>query len=417
VALRLAYLALARVLSWLALLDRSDAAKEVEILVLRHEVAVLRRGMHLAPSSTRRSTTRVSGRFEADGETTAVGGQGATRYGTGFRFALEADSGLALIRDTGRTSRFDIHDPDPRGASERLSAESILSAVNAPIVAHGRLWGAITVASRRQRLVDDTAQRMADFAELVGTAIANAESQAALAVSRARVVATADETRRRIQRDLHDGAQQRLVSLALQVRSLHAAIPAEQVELHGEIDQIAVGLTLAVEELRELASGILPAVLTKGGLGPALKVLGRRGDLGHGLGRLRAARRCRSTSTCRRTSGCHRTSRSAPTVWSPRHWPTRPSMQELPGSRSAPRGATAPSRLSSATTAGVAPTSPGSGLIGLKEGLIGLKDRADAVGGRISLHSARAEGTILRVELPLTSPSSDSRVAGAPERA
>ena len=215
-------------------------------------------------------------RFETDGETTVVGGQGATRYGTGVRFALDVDSGLALLRDTGRTSRFDIHDPDPQGASERLAAESILSAVNAPIVAHGRLWGAITVASRRQRLADDTEQRMADFAELVGTAIANAESQAALAVSRARVVATADETRRRIQRDLHDGAQQRLVSLALQVRSLQAAIPVEQVELHGEIDQIAVGLTVAVEELRELASGILPAVLTKGGLRPALKVLARR---------------------------------------------------------------------------------------------------------------------------------------------
>ena len=336
-------------------------------------------------------------RFEANGETTVVGGQGATRYGTGVRFARDVDSGLALLRDTGRTSRFDIHDPDPRGASKRLSAESILSAVNAPIVAHGRLWGAITVAARRQRLADDTEQRMADFAELVGTAIANAESQAALAVSRARVVATADETRRRIERDLHDGAQQRLVSLALQARSLRAAIPVEQVELHGEIDQIAVGLTVAVEELRELASGILPAVLTKGGLRPALKVLARRSPVPVDL-------------------DLPTDERLPPHIEISAYYVVSEALTNAAKHARASRIAVGTKTSDGAFTIGVRDDGTG-GADFTGSGLIGLKDRAEALGGRMSLHSTRGEGTILRVELPLTSPSSDDRVASAADRA
>ncbi len=91
----------------------------------------------------------------------------------------------------------------------------------------GRVWGAMGVGSRRERLPEDTEQRLADFTELVATAIANAESRAELTTSRARIVAAADQTRRRIERDLHDGAQQRLVSLALQLRAAQAALPPE----------------------------------------------------------------------------------------------------------------------------------------------------------------------------------------------
>ena len=272
-----------------------------------------------------------------------------------------------------------------------------MSAVNAPIVAHGRLWGAITVASRRQRLADDTEQRMADFAELVGTAIANAESQAALAVSRARVVATADETRRRIQRDLHDGAQQRLVSLALQVRSLQAAIPVEQVELHGEIDQIAVGLTVAVEELRELASGILPAVLTKGGLRPALKVLARRSPVPVDL-------------------DLPTDERLPPHIEISAYYVVSEALTNAAKHARASRIAVGAKTSDGAFTIVVRDDGRG-GADFTGSGLIGLKDRAEALGGRMSLHSARGEGTILQVELPLTSPSSDDRVASAADRA
>src|SRR5439155_21230014 len=92
----------------------------------------------------------------------------------------------------------------------------VTSTVGTPIVVEGRLWGGMSVSSRQpEPLPPDTESRIADFAELVATAIANAEARTELVASRARVVAASDETRRRIERDLHDGIQQRLVSLNL----------------------------------------------------------------------------------------------------------------------------------------------------------------------------------------------------------
>jgi signal transduction histidine kinase len=125
-------------------------------------------------------------------------------------------------------------------------------------------------------LPGDTEARLTGFTELVATAIANAEAQAALAASRARIVAAADEARRRIERDLHDGAQQRLVALGLRLRQLRAAAPPGDGELARGLDDVAVGLNAALEELREIARGIHPAVLADGGLRPALKALARR---------------------------------------------------------------------------------------------------------------------------------------------
>ena len=121
-----------------------------------------------------------------------------------------------------------------------------------------------------------TEERLTKFTELVATAIANAEAQAELTASRARIVATADETRRRIERDLHDGAQQRLVTLALRLRAAQAAVPPDLDELDAELDAVARGLGSALDELREFARGIHPAILAEGGLAPALKALARR---------------------------------------------------------------------------------------------------------------------------------------------
>jgi len=110
----------------------------------------------------------------------------------------------------------------------------------------------------------------------VATAISNAENLVELTASRARVVAAADETRRRIERDLHDGAQQQLVTLALALQAARAAVPPQLGELDGELAHVAEGLASALEDLQEMARGIHPAALARGGLGPALKTLGRR---------------------------------------------------------------------------------------------------------------------------------------------
>jgi signal transduction histidine kinase len=117
---------------------------------------------------------------------------------------------------------------------------------------------------------------MLHFTELVATAIGNAESRTELTASRARLVASADQARRRIERDLHDGVQQRLIALGLELRAAEAITPAGLPELRTRLSHTARGLAGVIEDLREISRGLHPAVLSKGGLGPALKMLARR---------------------------------------------------------------------------------------------------------------------------------------------
>jgi signal transduction histidine kinase len=125
-------------------------------------------------------------------------------------------------------------------------------------------------------LPPDTEARIGDFADLVATAIANAATRAELIASRARMVAAADDARRRIERDLHDGAQQRLVALGVQLRLAEASVPPDLAPLKEQLDDVVSGLTGASADLQEISRGIHPAILSKGGLGPALKTLARR---------------------------------------------------------------------------------------------------------------------------------------------
>ena len=148
----------------------------------------------------------------------------------------------------------------------------------------GQVWGAAIVGSSRpEPLPPDTEARVGDFADLVATALANAQTREELTASRARIVVAADEARRRIERDLHDGAQQRLVSLGLDLRTAEATLPAGLHGVKAQIAAIATGLAEISQDLREISHGIHPAVLTKGGLGPALKTLARRSTVPVGL--------------------------------------------------------------------------------------------------------------------------------------
>jgi signal transduction histidine kinase len=121
--------------------------------------------------------------------------------------------------------------------------------------------------------------RVAQFTELVATAVANAAGQAELRASRARVVAAADEARRRIERDLHDGSQQRLIALALELRATAATAPPDVVDVRTALLQTAQGLTHAVADLREISRGIHPAIVSNGGLGPAVRTLAARSPM------------------------------------------------------------------------------------------------------------------------------------------
>jgi len=193
--------------------------------------------------------------------------------------ALDADVATLVFR-TGRPARIDDLGEE---AGPWVTAADVRSAVGVPISVEGRLWGIISVASGHGRpLSADTEARLAGFTELVATAIANAEAQAQLTASRARLVATADQTRLQIERDLHDGAQQRLVSLALQLRAPPLG------ELSAELGRVAAGLVSALDKLREYARGIYPRY-GRAGLCPALKTLARQP--GRAQGSRRGARR------------------------------------------------------------------------------------------------------------------------------
>ncbi len=163
-------------------------------------------------------------RFDLDGTATLVANEGTTgpHVRVGERWEGYPPAGLtATVLRTGRAARVDDYRDIPGG--EPYLGEGLRSAVAMPVHVHGRLWGMIAVGSGEAPLPPDTEQRMTEFTDLVATAVANAQSRAELMTSRARIVAASDEARRRIERDLHDGAQQRLVALALRLRSAAAS--------------------------------------------------------------------------------------------------------------------------------------------------------------------------------------------------
>jgi signal transduction histidine kinase len=219
-------------------------------------------------------------RYEADGTLTFVASSGR-QIRVGSRWPLEGQKNLAtLVLETGRSARIDSYADAIGPIAEGIREEGVRSAVGSPILVEGRLWGVMGAGStREQPLAADTEERLARFTELVATAIANAESRAALAASRARIVAAADESRRQIERDLHDGAQQRLVHavavLRLALRALRNG-DADAAELVAE----ALGhAERANSELRELAHGILPSALTRDGLRAGVQTLVSRVSL------------------------------------------------------------------------------------------------------------------------------------------
>jgi signal transduction histidine kinase len=151
------------------------------------------------------------------------------------------------------------------------------SSVAAPLAVGGRLWGALVASTTRSRiLAADAERRLLDFADLVAQAVSNADAYDKLAGSRARIVEAGDAERRRLERNLHDGAQQRLVALALQLRLAERRIESEPARARRELIEAGDQLKHALEELRELARGIHPAILTDGGLAPALSALAHR---------------------------------------------------------------------------------------------------------------------------------------------
>jgi PAS domain S-box-containing protein len=311
--------------------------------------------------------------WSATGETLPLGSVGKTREGT--------VSGL--VRETRRPARVDRDAGD--AASEALEL-GIHTAVGAPITVKSQLWGLIVVASTNEQPPWETEARLGDFTELVAIAIANADAQAELTASRARLVTAGDEARRRFERDLHDRTQQRLVSLVLELRTAQAAVPETLTELTAQLDRAVITATDLLDEVREIARGIHPAILSKGGLAAALGALARRCPVPVSLDLRVAAPLPQHVEA------------------SAYHVVAEALTNAAKHSRASSLGVTAVT-----DTAGkmldiaVSDDGVGGAQFAGGTGLLGLKDRVEAIGGRIVLDSPSGAGTTLRVRLPLTS--------------
>ena len=323
-------------------------------------------------------------RYDPDGTATVVASWSATgaALSVGSCVPPGGQDAHALVFQTRQPARIDDYAAASGPITDAVRALGVRAAVGAPVDVEGGLWGLMIVESRTGPLPAGTEARLAGFTELAATAIANAEAHAALTASRARIVAAADEERRRIERDLHDGTQQRLISLALGLRTAQRRLPAGQEEVAAQWSRTAQGLTDVIAELREIACGLHPAVLEKHGLGPALRELVRRASLP-----VKLDVQVRGRLPDRVEVAAYYVVSEALTN-AAKHADASNADIEV-----AESGGVLHIHISDDGRGG-ADFSDGSGLVG-------LKDRAEALGGHLQLRSPPGAGTTLDIELPL----------------
>jgi signal transduction histidine kinase len=215
-------------------------------------------------------------RYDSDGTYTVLASAG-TPFPVGSQWPLGGKNLATLMFETGRPARIESYADAFGGVVDAIRAVGVRSAIGTPIIVEDRLWGgAVVTVSREQPLPADTETRLASFMELVATAIANAEAQTELAASRSRIVAATDQERQRVVRDIHDGAQQRLVHTVVTLKLALRALQNGEQDLPSLVTEALDNAKQATNELRELAHGILPPVLTQGGLRAGVDALASR---------------------------------------------------------------------------------------------------------------------------------------------
>jgi signal transduction histidine kinase len=324
-------------------------------------------------------------RYDDDGEGISYVGSASkvnAAFPVGVHWKFQEGMASFEVYRTGRSARSGAHlitVDSPIGDIHRRMG--LISAVASPIVVEGRLWGAMAVQSQ-QPLPMDTDERLERFTELLATAIANADSMSELAASRRRVIAAADDARRRIERDLHDGTQQRLVALGLALSLAQSNVPEQLPELRTQLGQVAAELTATNEELCELARGIHPAILSEGGLGPALRTLVRRAAIPVELDirtRTRPPAPIEVAAYYVVSEALTNTTKHASASHAHVAVEERDALLYL-----------------SIRDDGIGGADPAGG-----SGLIGLRDRVQALSGSIEVNSRRGDGTAILIELPL----------------
>jgi signal transduction histidine kinase len=326
------------------------------------------------------------GRFEPDDSVTTVASWSCAEvaFPTGMRWPTKGTNVAWIVLQTGRPGRIDDFSAatDPIGVAAREAGYT--SAVGSPIVVEGHLWGLISATSTEGPLPTGTEVNLASFTELVATAIANSSARSELIASRARIVSAGDEARRRIERNLHDGTQQRLIALGLDLQHVRGTMRANP-EATASLERIERDLESILEELRELSRGLHPPLLSRAGLDLSLRELARRSPIPVHLEVELSERPPTAVETAiyyvvseALTNAIKHAHASAITV-------------TITSDRS----------TLSATVAddGVGGAEPGDG-----SGLVGLADRVNALGGRFVFDSPAGHGTRISVELPLEPP-------------
>jgi signal transduction histidine kinase len=324
-------------------------------------------------------------RFESDDTATVVASHSEEGPASevGARAAVEGENVVVMVFRTGRAARLDGAVGDPGAIAGLTRRREIHTRIGAPIVVAGRLWGAMASAwSAPERMPIGVDDRVKEFTELVATAIANADGRAQLTASRARIVAAADDGRRRIERDLHDGTQQRLVSLALELRAAESTVRPEQEELREQLGHVARGLAAATEDLQQLSRGIHPAILSEGGLGPALKTLARRSAIPVELD--------------------VRTDRRLPQpVEVAAYYVVSEALTNAAKHAHASMVRVYVTAHDTLVVLSIRDDGVGGADAGRGSGLIGLRDRVEALGGELEIASPAGSGTVLHVKIPI----------------
>jgi signal transduction histidine kinase len=325
-------------------------------------------------------------RYDGARTATVVGGwseEGRLSLPVSSTFDLDGDTVVAKVLRSGRPQRVE-HYGDTRGTlAETLKRSGYHAAVAAPVTVGGQLWGALAAGTRSDEpLPEGLEQRLCDFADLVAQRLANADALEQLAASRARIVEVGDAERRRLERNLHDGAQQRLVSLALDLRMVEATLekdpPAARRTLTSAQEQLAKGL----EELRELARGIHPAVLTERGLGPALQGLFARAPLPVEITELPEERLAGPAEAAA-------------------YYVVAEAITNVAKYAHASHVTVSISRANGSARIVVADDGIGGADPALGTGLRGLADRVEALDGRLEVDSPAAHGTRISAEIPI----------------
>jgi signal transduction histidine kinase len=293
--------------------------------------------------------------------------------------ALDPGTVLEQVQRTGRPARTDSYEELEGAHAEEVREIGMRAGVGAPIVVEGELWGAVAAGSADAPFTADSEQRLHAFAELVGQAIANVDAHAKLQQSRARIVEAADAARRKLERDLHDGAQQRLVGLAIQLRLLTKRLGPDATP---GIEACIPELLGALEELRDLARGLHPAVLSERGLGPALEALATRSPVPTTVD-VQLARRLPEAQEVAL------------------YFVAAEALANVAKYADASQVEIRVEQDPDDATIEIADDGVGGASANGGSGLRGLKDRVEALGGRLRVDSPPGAGTTVRAQVPL----------------